>query len=82
MRSQPHTTTLPHHRLIPNSCESAISREWRERLARKPLLDGIAESLFQHAFTTAPIDEPQVQRANIDARWLIAADGGDVFAAL
>ena len=82
MRSQPHTTTLPHHRPIPNSCESAISREWRERLARKPLLDGIAESLFQHAFNTAPIDEQQVQRANLDARWLIASDGGDVFAAL
>ena len=62
--------------------ESAIPREWRERLARKPLLDGIAESLFQHAFNTAPIDEPQVQRANIDARSLIAAEGGDVFAAL
>ena len=62
--------------------ESAIPREWRGRLARKPLLDGIAESLFQHAFNTAPISEPQVQRATMDAHSLIDAEDGDVFAAL
>ena len=62
--------------------ESAIPPDWRAKLARKPLLDRLAESLFQHAFDAHRLSEPRARQAHEGAKQLVQESGGDALQAI
>jgi len=62
--------------------ESAIPCDWRAKLARKPLLDRMAESLFQHAFETTVLSATRLRQAHHDADQSIADAHGDPLEAM
>ena len=62
--------------------ESAIPRDWRERLARKPILDRMAESLFQYAFHSTPIHETRAANNRKELDKVMAHASGDAITAI
>jgi hypothetical protein len=62
--------------------ESAIPPEWRNKLAKKSVIDRYAESLFQLSFGGPPIIKGRTAGNKADAVRAIAEAGGDAFKAL
>ena len=62
--------------------ESAIPAEWRAKLARKPLLDRLAESLFQHAFDAHVLSDARARQAHEGAEQLVLESAGDALQAI
>ena len=62
--------------------ESGIPAEWCAKLARKPVIDEMAESLFHHAFQRVPLVASRASRAKAEAAESVAEADGDACKAL